>query len=547
MVARATAAIIQHLLREQAQRAAHQLAESERQLRALADNIPQLAWMADSRGVVYWFNAGWYDYTGLTPAEMTGDWKPVVHHPADHARVEAAWEAAIASGTPWEDVIALRGRNGLFRWFLSRAVPIRDARGNLERWFGTNTDVTARRFLDNATKVLNTSLEYRETLEQLAHLAVPDLADWCIVDLVENGKLEHVVIVHVDATKRELAHEYARANPPNLDREPGVRDVMHSGLARIAAEITDEMITASALDADHLRLLRALGFKSWIGAPLVARGETFGVIHLIMSDSRRRYTPADVEVASELGRRAGIAIDNARLYRDAQAAITIRDGVLAIVSHDLRNPLSAVDLAATLLLQRHGEAPADRKQLEVIRRSTHRMGHLIDDLLDMASINVGKFAIRPLQLDAGDVIHEALELHEPLAHERGIELLRAGDADGVALYADRERLIQVFGNVLGNAIKFCRAGDVVTVRSARAGDQLRLSITDTGPGIPPGELPHIFEPYWQGRGRKKGTGLGLFITRAIVEAHGGTIAVASEEGSGATFEMTLPIASAGDL
>src|SRR5262249_55889089 len=164
-------------------------------------------------------------------------------------------------------------------------------------------------------------------------------------------------------------------------------EVMSTGLPSIAAEITDDMLVASAQSPEHLRLLRALGFKSWIGAPLVVRGEAFGVIHLVMSEAGRSYTSAELEVAAELGQRAGAAIDNARLYRNAQEAVRVRDNVLAIVSHDLRSPLNAVDLAATLLMQFHSNDARGRKHIATIRRSTDRMEHLINDLLDMASIN----------------------------------------------------------------------------------------------------------------------------------------------------------------
>jgi signal transduction histidine kinase len=218
--------------------------------------------------------------------------------------------------------------------------------------------------------------------------------------------------------------------------------------------------------------------------------------------------------------------------------------VLAIVSHDLRNPLGAIDLAATLLMQRHGLDARDRKHLETIRRSTDRMEHLIRDLLDMASINVGRFSISPLRTDAGELIDEAVDIHEPVAAERGITILRDCEVHAVEVSADRDRMIQVFGNLLGNAIKFCSPGDVIMVRSVRAGDSVRFSVADTGPGITHEDLPHIFEPYWSGRsGKKKGAGLGLFIAEAIVEAHGGAIAVKSETGKGATFEVTLPIAA----
>jgi PAS domain S-box-containing protein len=472
MVARASAAILAHVLREQAE-------ESERQLRALADNIPQLAWMADARGNLYWFNAGWYAYTGLTPEDMKGDWKSRVQHPGFD---EQSWHDAIAAGRPWEDLLGLRARDGNYRWFLSRAVPIRNADGNIERWFGTNTDVTARRFLDSATKLLGSSLDYRKTLELVARLAVPDLADCCTVELIENGKREQIAVVG--------------------DTKPST--------ARLQARLT-------------------------------ARGETFGTIDLVMTDSGRQYTAADVEAADELGIRAGVAVDNARLYRDAHQAVRVRDDVLAIVSHDLRNPLGAIDLAATLLLP--GADARSRKHVATIQRSVERMDHLINDLLDMASINVGELAIHPTQLDAGEVFAEVLELHEPLANERGITILRESEVEGVTLNADRDRLDQMFGNLLGNAIKFCNPGDVVMARAERDGDRVRFSLSDTGPGISAAELPHIFEPYWSGRsGKKKGTGLGLFITKAIVEAHGGTISVASEEGHGATFDVTLSIA-----
>jgi signal transduction histidine kinase len=266
------------------------------------------------------------------------------------------------------------------------------------------------------------------------------------------------------------------------------------------------------------------------------------VIHLVMSDSGRRYGQADLDVAAELGQRAGVAVDNARLYRDAQEAVRVRDDVLAIVSHDLRNPLGAIDLAATLLMQVHGSDPRTRKRIETIRRSSERMQHLINDLLDLASINVGRLSIKPLHVDAGEVLDEVLDSHEPIAKDRGIAILRECALRGVPLYADRDRLVQAFGNVLGNAIKFCSSGDVVRVRCARDGERVRIAISDTGPGIPGAELPHIFEPYWSGRTKKTGTGLGLFITKAIVEAHGGELEVQSEEGRGSTFSVMLPVA-----
>ena len=546
MVARASAAIVQHLLRDQAERASERLAERETQFRALADNIPQLAWMADAGGLLYWYNQRWYEYTGTAPEETQGSGWQKLHHPDHIQRVFERWTRAVEQGEPWEDTFPLRGGDGYYRWFLSRAVPIRGASGEIERWFGTNTDVTARRFLDHATSVLNRTLDARETLEQLANVVVPDMADWCVVDLLEHDRLEHVAIVHCNEAKLEAARRFAHNVRPDPDRPDGAWQVLRSGKPSMIAEISGAMIDTAARSPDHLQLLRELGFRSWIGTPLVARGAAIGVIHLIMSDSGRRYREADLEIAIELGHRAGVAVDNARLYREAQAAIRVRDDVLAIVSHDLGNPLHAVDLGASLLLQQYGAEPRARKHIDAIRRSTDRMARLLNDLLDMASINAGKLAVRPARVDARQLVTEVLDLHEPLAHERGVTILRDTDIEDVTLYVDRDRITQAFSNLLGNAIKFCTPGDVIMVRGERVSDGIRFTFADTGPGIARADLPHIFEPYWSGRsGKKNGTGLGLFITRAIIEAHGGRIEVDSEPGSGASFAATLPIASPG--
>jgi signal transduction histidine kinase len=238
-------------------------------------------------------------------------------------------------------------------------------------------------------------------------------------------------------------------------------------------------------------------------------------------------------------------VDNTRLYREAQTAIRVRDDVLAIVSHDLRSPLQAMELAATMLHGQGDTDPGARRYLETLRRSVDRMEHLINDLLDMASINAGKLAITPVRISADQLVGEIVDMYEPLAAERGIRVLCDHEIGGVTLHVDRDRIAQALGNLLGNAIKFCRPGDVITVRGQRAGASLQLTIADTGPGIPTLDLPHLFEAYWSGQGGKhKGAGLGLFITRAIIEAHNGHIAASSPEGAGATFVVTLPVASA---
>jgi PAS domain S-box-containing protein len=516
------------------------------QTRVLADNIPQLAWMCDPAGVVYWCNRRLYEFTGTGPEDLgTWSWQRF-HDPAHVDRVKERWDRCLAVGEPWEDTFPLRGKDGYYRWFLSRAVPIRDANGTITSWFGTNTDVTARRFVDEASRVLGRSLDYRETLELVARLAVPDLADWCFVDLVDDNQIVQVAMVHRDEASLELVRNYLHDHPGELGRQPGTLEALRTGQAQHVFEISDELIAASTQEPERLAMLRRLGYRSWIGAPLIALGAPIGIIHLVMSDSGRTYTDADVEVAAELGRRAGVAVENARLYRRAKESVHVRENVLAVVSHDLRNPLGAIGLGATLLMQQFGDDPRAQKHLETIRRSATRMEHLIDDLLDMASINAGKFTIKRGAVDVGQLVHEAVDMHEQVANERGIRLVDdTADVRGLRLQADRNRMLQVFSNLLGNSLKFCSEGDLITVGGRREQGHIRFEVSDTGPGIAGAELPHIFEPYWSGATRtKKGTGLGLFITKAIIEAHGGDIDVASEPGKGATFTMRIPLAAA---
>jgi len=535
MVVRASSVIRKQLLRDA-------LAERQREFEAIAENIPQLTFIADRSGNATWTSRHWTTFTGLSATEIIGRLAEIVH--PDHSeRVMRKWKEARATGEPWDDTFPMRGANGYYRWFLTRAVPLHTSDGAVDRWFGTATDVTDRHFLDEATRILNSSLEYRETLDRLAHLVVPDLADWCIVDLVEGEQLEHVAIVHSDATKLALAHDYARRFPATGQHSPESWQVLATGETLLAPELTPEMLESPHRTREQVAILRELGFQSYLAAPIVARGRTIGVLHMITSTSGRRYRPADRELARDLGQRAGLAVENARLYRDAQDAVRVREDILAIVSHDLRNPLGAIDLGATLLASTCPPDPHVHKQIEAIKRSATRMERLISDLLDMASINAGKLAVQPMRLDAGELVDEVLDAQDPIAKQRGIAIVRENHLSGVPVLADKQRITQVFSNLLGNALKFCKEGDTIIVRGNRDGDRVQLAVADSGPGIPPDDLPHIFEPYWSGRSKKKpGTGLGLFISKAIVDAHHGDLSVVSAEGQGATFSVTLPVA-----
>ena len=544
MASRASHAIYQALLRERAEQSAMVLRASEVRFRTLADKVPEIVWMSDEMGQVFWFNARWTELTG-TAIEGASGWQWLTMVQADHVgRISIKVRHALATKDSWEDTFPLLRRDGQYRWFLVRATSIRD--DGAVRWLVTGTDVTTARYLDEATKVLASSLDYHKTLERLAQLLVPDLADWCVIDLVEgDGELHRVGIAAGDPTRESQGREWLRTHPADAGALHGIYEVIRTGEPEYLNDVSQELLARN----DQIRELHALGLRSAIIVPLKARDRTLGAITLVMMDSGRSYEQADVERANELGLRAGLAVDNARLYHEAQRAVRLREDVLAIVSHDLRNPLGAIDLSASMLLQSYGSDPRSRNQLEVIRRSVGRMEHMINDLLDMASIQAGRLSLKRQREHAREVIDEAVDAHAAIAKAKHIQLERQIELEDIELDCDRERIAQVFGNLLGNGLKFCRPGDLISVRASREGNNARVDIQDTGPGIAEADLPHIFEPYWSAkREHNKGvrsTGLGLHICQAIIEAHGGTLRVESTLGHGATFSITLPIA--GDL
>jgi signal transduction histidine kinase len=395
-------------------------------------------------------------------------------------------------------------------------------------------------FLASASEILASSLDWQGTLATIARLAVPGIADWCAVDVPETLARggDAVAVAHVDPAKVEMAREWRRRWPPDPHALHGAPAVIRTGRSELYEEISDELLVKAVPDPAQLRVVRELGFRSAMIVPLAARGKTLGAITFVAAESGRRFGEADLAMVQELGRHAGLAADNARLYDEAQRAIRARDDVLAVVSHDLKNPLEAVTLSAALLL-RAPESPRVRRYAEALQRSASRMDRLIRDLLDLSSIDAGKFRVelRPERLEG--IVEEALAVLAPIAAEKGVVLGASGTRLPEELLCDRERVLQVLSNLVGNAIQFAPRGGHVSVSALAVGPAVEVSVTDDGPGIPPDDVPHLFDRYWKSRSRR-GTGLGLAIARGIVEAHGGQIRVESAPGAGSRFAFTLP-------
>lgn len=394
-------------------------------------------------------------------------------------------------------------------------------------------------FLDDATALLSSSLEWETTLASVARLAVPAVADWCSVE-VSDGLAAGgppIAVAHVDPAKVERVLEWLRRWPPDPAAPSWAAAVIRTGRSELYPEITEAMLAAWIGDAEQLRVAREVGMTSAMVVPLSARGRTLGAIAFVAAESGRRFGEADVAMAEDLGRRAGIAVDHARLWQEAQRAIRARDEVLAVVSHDLKNPLESVLLSSALLL-RGPDAAQVRRYAETLQRSAARMDRLIRELLDLSRIDAGRFQleIRPERLDA--LADEALGVLAPLAQERQVSIAVEGTPLPDAVPCDRERILQAISNLVGNALAFAPRGGHVVIGLALSEHEAEVRVVDDGAGIPPEDLPHVFDRFWKSRSR--GTGLGLAIVRGIVDAHGGRLRVESRVGEGSTFAFTLP-------
>ena len=429
----------------------------------------------------------------------------------------------------------------LFRAMVTRAtsgVVKAQLLGELRRTEG------AQAFLADAGKQFAESLDYETTLAKIARLAVPAMADWCAVDLVNEGAIQRVALAHRDPDHEHHVRELERGHPFTPGLISSVPQVIRTGRSAWRAEMSDEDLAGAAGEMDQDTPWRERGAKSYLLAPIASRERVFGAISLVMAGSKRRYTEADLRVAEDLGRSAATAIENARLYAEAQKAVAARDQILAIVSHDLRNQLGVIGMGSNLLA-RKVEAGGLRddlaKPIETIRRTTVRMEHLLRDLLDMASIDAGRLSFEPENIDLGPVLEEACQAHDATAHERGLVLTLDRPAGAIVVRADRKRIQQVLANLLGNAIKFSSRPGTIRI-AAEVGDaDVVVSITDNGPGISRDEARNVFEPFkTSGRNAQSGTGLGLYIASGIVQRHGGRIWVESEAGTGSTFSFTLP-------
>jgi len=527
---------------------------SEDRYRTLAEAVRHLMWASDADGNAVYVNSRWQEFTASEPDQFLNmKWMEVLH-PDDVTRAMATRASGIEAGEPYEIESRIRRADGAYRWHLARVVPLKDDNGGVIQWFGTATDIhdikqaeESQRFLAEASAILNRSLDYETRLSALAELAVPHIADWCAVDMLDEEDLPRLLSVsHVDPAKAETARELRRRYPLEPSATYGVPNVLRTGEPEIHSEITDSDLAAYAADSEQLELIRHLGARSGMIVPLVARGRTLGAITFMIADSERRYDASDLAFAEELAHRAALAIDNARLYGEAQAANRLRDEFLATVSHELRTPLNAILGWAQLLREGKLDDDGSSHAFEIIERNAKIQASLIEDILDVSRIITGKLRLDAEAVELVPLTEAAIDVVRPAAQAREIQLAVSLDPRAGSIRGDVNRLQQVLWNLLSNAIKFTPEGGRVMIRLQRVDNNARIVVSDTGIGIKPEFLPHVFDRFRQADSaftrRHGGLGLGLAIVRHLVEMHGGTVQAESEgEGRGATFIVSLPL------
>ena len=486
------------------------------------------------------------------PAPDAAAYYPIVH-PDDRERFAEAVDRSIA-GTGWHRLeYRVVWPDGSVHWLEARGRVKRDANGRAVLMSGVCQDITRRKhtemdlqFLAEASAELAGVADYQTTLDRIARLAVPQFADWCAIDLLlPDQRLHRVAAAHVDLAKVHLAHELHRRYPPDPDSPVGTWSVLRSGRGVLMAEISQDVLESGASAPELLDILQQLGLRSYIGAPLSARGRTMGVLTFVTGESGRRYDGDDLVLAEDLARRAAVAIDNAQLLLAMKESDRAKDVFLATLAHELRNPLAPIWNGLSIIKKSRGD-PARIEQVGgIMERQVGQLARLVDDLLDVSRISTGKIELKKEPTNLVHIVNAAVEVSRPhieAAHHK----LSISFPDGpTSLVADPARLTQVFSNLLNNAAKYTRRGGRIEILVEAHPRELVVRVRDNGTGIEPDMLGKVFGLFTQvthpTERRQGGLGIGLSLVDGLVRLHGGRVEAQSAGlDQGCEFTVRLP-------
>ena len=559
------------------EKAEEALQRSQAEVRALADSIAQLAWIAEADGHIFWYNRRWFEYTGCTPETMEGWGWQSVHDPEMLPRVIERWKRSLRTGEPFEMEFPLRSADGTFRWFLTRAQPVRDASGEIKRWFGTNTDVDQVRRVQEA---LRDETRILELLNSIGHTLSSNLDLNTLVQTLTDGATQIVGAAFgaffynvVDDNGETLTLYTLSGLPPTafagfaMPRNTALFNPTYRGQAVVRCDDVTRDARFGSSPPHYGMPPGHPPVRSYLAVPVVARsGEVIGGLFFGHPETGR-FSERHERIIVGMAAQAAISIDNARLYEAAQNAAEerkqllesersaraaaerisgLKDTFLANLSHELRTPLSAILGWAQVLRHHLSDNPDMRHGLDAIERNARVQAQLIEDLLDMSRIASGKVRLDIQATDPSVFIEAAVETVRPAAESKGIRLEKLLDPLAGPISGDPGRLQQVVWNLLTNAVKFTPKGGKIQVLLKRINSHIEISVADTGCGLKPEFLPYLFERFRQAdpttTRKHGGLGLGLSIVKQLVELHGGTVYAQSDgEGHGATFVVELPL------
>lgn len=565
-------------------RVEEQLRRRERQL-AQAQQIARVgSWEWDPATGVLECSAELYRVYGLPQgAPVSFEVYLSLLHPEDRPEANRIVREAFRTERPFHFEHRILRPGGDMRWVEGRGEIVYEDDGRVSRWVGTSQDITEQkeadlqserlirehagreaaeeaarrlRFLAEASARLGSSLDHEETLRTLARLAVPTIADWCAIDLLDGeGVLRRLAVEHTDPERVRLAQELHERYPPEPDAPLGAPRVVRTGEPELGTDVDDALLRAAARDEKHLAILRELSLSSFLVVPLRAGGETLGAITLVQGESGRKYGEQDLELAEDLGRRAATAIQNARLVRQleeatraAEEANRAKSKFLAMMSHELRTPLNAIAGYAQLIeIGVHG--PISEGQRQAIARVQHNQRHLlaiINDILDFARVEVGHLGVRPREIPVAGALENLKVLAGPEVAGKELQWRIELVDPYLTAQADPHRLEQILLNLVSNAVKFTPRGGLIAIAASAEGGRIRVRVSDTGPGFDSSNAERVFDPFVQLDGehsnRREGLGLGLAISRELARAMGGELTVETAPGRGATFNLWLAAA-----
>ena len=452
-------------------------------------------------------------------------------------------------------VVRFRRRDtGQEHWSLVQATPVTSSDSGVRLVVNTFQDITdlkrteqRLRLLADVGAVLAQSNDYQETVRRLADLMVPDLADWCVVDVIDSHGPRRVAVAHIDPAKRDLAEEIERRYPADPERSGALASVIRTGQTLLTPEVSREMLRAAATDDEHFHLLDRAGIGSAATIPLIARGQVLGAMTLVRAPEATPYAAADLPLLEEVARRAALSVDNARLLDEANEAVRLRDDFLAMASHDMRTPLSVI-LANIQLARRKlaaGQHAEASRHMESAERTTQKMTGLVGELMDVTILRTGQqLPLRREPVDLAAIARGYAEEYQRMSDQHRVVInapeTLIGEWDG-------SRVERVLRNLLDNALKYSPHGGAirleVTAETDASGQRwAAIAVEDEGVGIPEDELPQLFQKYHRGSNTRdlRGTGLGLAGSQAVIEQLGGSIEVSSRLGEGSIFTVRLP-------